>query len=144
MAEQAERTGSGADRLAAVAFGALAAYHLALGLLMAIAPDTFFSEVGPFGPQNDHYIRDTATYNLAIGAVLAVAVARHSWRLPLLALLLIQFALHTINHLVDIDEAEPDWIGVADFVALAVVTVLIAALVARTGRRAGTGNRAAG
>ncbi len=120
------------DSVLAVALGVIGAYHLALGALMAIAPDTFFAEIGPFGVQNDHYIRDTATYNLAAGAVALVAVSRRSWRIPVLVFLVIQFALHSVNHLVDIDEAVPSSVGVFDFVALVVATVLLAVLLVRT------------
>ena len=120
------------DGILAVALVVIGAYHLALGALMVLAPDTFFAEIGPFGTQNDHYIRDVATYNLAAGAVALVAVIRRSWRVPVLVFLVIQFALHSVNHLVDIDEAVPSSVGVFDFVALAVATVLLAVLLART------------
>ncbi len=120
------------DRLLAVGLAALAAYGVVLGVVMVAAPGTFYAEIGPFGPRNDHYIRDTATYNLAAGAVALVAVIRRSWRVPVLVFLVIQFALHSVNHLVDIDEAVPSSVGVFDFVALAVATVLLAVLLART------------
>jgi len=120
------------DGLLAAALIVIGAYQLGLGTLMVFAPDTFFTEIGPFGVQNDHYIRDTATYNLAAGAVALVAVIRRSWRVPVLVFLVIQFALHSVNHLVDIDEAVPSSVGVFDFVALAVATVLLAVLLART------------
>lgn len=121
--------------LVGIGLGLLAAYHLALGVFMAVAPGTFFTELGPFGAQNDHYIRDVATYNLAIGAIALVAILRRSWRVPVLALVLIQFALHAVNHLVDIGEAEPESVGVADFVGLALGTALIAALLVAATRR---------
>ncbi len=114
-------------------------YHLALGLLMVVDPGTFFSEIGPFGTQNDHYIGDLATYNLAAAAVLFAASRLRTWRVPVLAFLLIQFALHSINHLIDIDEATPESVGVADFVGLLVGTGLLAVLlvVARRSTRTG-------
>jgi peptidoglycan/LPS O-acetylase OafA/YrhL len=117
-------------RLLPVGLAALAAYGLALGILMAVAPGTFYAEIGPFGPRNDHYIRDTATFNLALGMVAFVAVRRASWRLPVLAFAVVQFGLHSVNHLVDIDEAEPAWVGPADFAGLVVATLLLALLIA--------------
>lgn len=122
----------------------LAAYgvaHLGLGLLMVLDPGTFFSEIGPFGTRNDHYLGDLATYNLAAAAVLFAAIPLRSWRVPVLALLLIQFALHSINHLIDIDEATPESVGVVDFVSLLVGTALLAVLLVvarRSARAAGT------
>lgn len=102
-----------------------AAYHFAIAALMVFAPHTFFSDIGPFGVQNDHYLRDTATFNLAFGAALAVAVKRPSWRTPVLCCVALQFALHAINHLVDIGDAHPGWLGPADFVSLALSTLLL-------------------
>ena len=64
------------ERTTRILFGALAAYHLALGLLMVVAPKVFFEQIGPFGVRNDHYIRDVATFYLAFGAGLALAVRR--------------------------------------------------------------------
>jgi peptidoglycan/LPS O-acetylase OafA/YrhL len=119
---------AGGSRLVVVGLIAFGVYHVALALFMAVAPGTFFGEVGPFGVQNDHYIRDTATFNLAFGAALLAAVRYRSWRVPVLALVLVQFALHAINHLVDIGEADPEWVGVADFISLTVATALLAGL----------------
>jgi hypothetical protein len=121
------RTAAG-ERALAVGLAVFAAYHLAIGLLMVVAPETFFARIGPFGALNEHYIRDVATYNLAFGAAFVVAVVRPGWRLPVLALATLQFALHTVNHLVDIGEARHEVIGVVDFVSLLVASALLAML----------------
>jgi len=104
---------------------AFAAYHLALALLMAVAPHAFFTDIGPFGARNDHYIRDVATYNAALGVGFVIAVGRLGWRVPMLAITAVQFALHSINHLVDIGNAHPSWNGYFDFFSLAIATVLL-------------------
>lgn len=111
-----------------VAFGL---YQVALALLMVVAPGTFFEEIGPFGVQNDHYIRDNATFGLALGAGALAAVRLPAWRVPVLAVLLLQFGLHTVNHLVDIGEAEPESTGVIDFVLLAGATLVLGGLLRR-------------
>jgi hypothetical protein len=103
-----------------------AVYHLALALFMAVAPHAFFANVGPFGARNDHYIRDTATFNAAIGIGFAIAVRHRSWRVPVLVIAVAQFTLHSINHLVDIDKAHPAWNGYVDFFSLAAATLLLA------------------
>jgi len=102
-----------------------AAYHFVIAALMIFAPHTFFSDIGPFGVQNDHYLRDTATFNLAFGAALAVSVKRPSWRTPVLCCVALQFGLHSINHLADINAAHPGWLGPADFISLALSTLLL-------------------
>ena len=50
---------------------------------------------------------DLATFYLALGAVALVAVRRTSWRVPVLTLALIQYALHSLNHLIDIGDVRP-------------------------------------
>ena len=109
-------------RAAMIAF---AAYHLVLALFMAIAPHAFFTDVGPFGARNDHYVRDVATYNAALGVGFLIAVQRPGWRVPMLAITLVQFALHSVNHLVDIGNAHPAWNGYFDFFSLAIATALL-------------------
>lgn len=116
--------------MSARALGALTALmgatQAGLGLLMVVAPATFFDAIGPFGARNDHYIRDVSTFYLALGAALLVAARRPSWRVPVLALALAQYALHTVNHLVDIGKADPEALGPADAASLAVGAALLA------------------
>jgi hypothetical protein len=110
-------------RLLLIAF---AAGQLVLGLLLWITPSFFYDEIGPFGARNDHYMGDVATFYLALGASALVAVRRESWRVPVLTLALVQYALHSLNHLIDIGESDPAWIGPADFVLLTLGAVLVA------------------
>jgi hypothetical protein len=111
-----------------VGIAAFALYELALAVLMAAFPHFFYANVGPFGSRNDHYIRDTATFSAALGVGLAVSIRARSWRVPMLAITTIQFALHSVNHLVDIERAHPAWNGYFDFFALAAATILVGAL----------------
>lgn len=104
---------------------AFALYHLSAGVLMALDPHDFYTQVGPFGARNDHYIRDVATYNLAFGVALLVASRRRSWRVPLLSCVVVQFALHSLNHLLDIGASHPAWLGPADFISLTLATALL-------------------
>jgi hypothetical protein len=105
---------------------AFAGYHFAVAALMVFAPHTFFASIGPFGVQNDHYLRDTATFNLAFGVCLAIAYRLPSWRTPILFCVTLQFTLHAINHLADIGAAHPHWIGPFDFASLALATAALA------------------
>jgi hypothetical protein len=119
--------GPGMLRLGLVAFGL---YQLAIGLFQAVAPGAFFDAVGPFGARNDHYILDSATFELPLGAMLLLAVRLQSWRVPALAFATAHWALHALNHLVDVGEADPGWVGVFDLVALTLGTAILAWLLA--------------
>lgn len=112
-----------------VGIGIFAVYHVALALFMAVGPHTFYTAVGPFEAFNQHYIRDVATYNAALGVGLAIALRRPAWRVPVLAITTVQFALHSVNHLIDIGKAHPVWTGYFDFFSLAAATLLLAWLV---------------
>jgi len=103
-----------------------AVIQLLLGLALWITPGTFFEEIGPYGTRNDHYMGDLATFYLALGAAALVAVARAGWRVPVLAVALVQYLLHSLNHLIDIGEADPGWLGPANLIALAATTALLA------------------
>jgi len=100
--------------------------QLALGVLMAAGPGTFFDEVGPYSPRNDHYIRDVSSLYLALGAVSLVAWRRPSWRVPVLVFSLLQYALHSINHLLDIGEADPEVLGPVNLASLVATAALLA------------------
>ena len=105
---------------------AFAVGQLVLGLLLWLAPGFFHEEIGPYPPRNDHYMADIATFYLALGAVALASVSRVSWRVPVLALALVQYGLHSVNHLIDIDKAETSWLGPANFVSLLLTTLLLA------------------
>src|SRR5687767_15009526 len=96
-------------------------YQVGIALLMWVAPGTFFDEIGRYGVQNDHYIGDVASFNLAAGIGILLSVNRPSWRVPLLVVGAIWFELHALNHLLDIGEARTDARGILDTVVLALV-----------------------
>jgi hypothetical protein len=104
---------------------AFGAGQLVLGLLLWITPGFFFDEIGPYGVRNDHYMGDLATWYLALGAVTLVSLQRVSWRVPVLALAFIQYALHSVNHLIDVGDAHPEWLGPANLVSLTLTAVLL-------------------
>jgi hypothetical protein len=109
-----------------VGIAAFAVVELTQALFMAIAPHDFYTAIGPFGAFNAHYLRDVASFEGAIGVALLVALRRPSWRIPVLALCTIQFALHSFNHLLDIGDSHPAWTGYFDFISLAAATALLA------------------
>jgi hypothetical protein len=103
--------------------------QIVLGLLLWLAPGFFFDEIGPYGVRNDHYMGDLATWYLALGGVALASVSRVSWRVPVLVLALAQYALHSFNHLLDVDEAHTSWLGPANLVSLLLTTALLAWMV---------------
>lgn len=117
---------SGRPALLELGLIGFAAYHFAIAALMIFAPHTFFADIGPFGTQNDHYLRDTATFELAFGVSLLIAYRRASWRTPILCCVALQFALHALNHLIDIGAAHSDWLGPFDFVSLTLAAAALA------------------
>jgi hypothetical protein len=104
---------------------AFAAVQVALAVMMVLAPHSFYTGVGPFGAYNRHYIRDVATFEAALAFLLLVAVRVPSWRAPALATMAVQYGLHSINHLIDIDTAHTAWLGYADFFSLAGATAIL-------------------
>ena len=113
---------------------AFAAAYLGLAALMVAAPHAFYEDVGPFGVQNDHYLRDVASCYAAFAAALLVAYRRASWRVPVLCCVAAQSGLHALNHLLDIGAAHSAWLGPGDFVSLALATLALAWLARASAR----------
>jgi hypothetical protein len=115
----------------------LAAVQLFLGAFLVIAPGTFVDKLAPYGSgAEDHFLRDVGTFYLAMGAALMLAVRRPSWRVPVLFLVTIQYALHTINHLIDIGGTDPGWLGPFNFFSLLLLTVIAGWVLAGAARLA--------
>jgi hypothetical protein len=106
-----------------------AAIQVLTGTLLWLTPGFFHDEIGPYGVRNDHYLGDLATWYLALGAALVVAVWRTGWRVPVLAVAFLQYALHSVNHLIDVGEAEPEWLGPSNLVSLVLTALLLAWMV---------------
>jgi hypothetical protein len=99
--------------------------QILIGLLLWLTPGFFYDEIGPFGPRNDHYMGDLATFYLALGIAGLLALGRPSWRVPVLSLAVIAYALHSLNHLIDVGDADPSWLGPADLAAVFLGTLVL-------------------
>jgi peptidoglycan/LPS O-acetylase OafA/YrhL len=108
-----------AERTLTTLIVVLAVADLGLGVWMAVWPGSFFRTIGGFGVRTDHYIRDSATWSLALGLALLASVRRRSWRVPLLFLAALQAVLHVANHIADVGNSAPAWVGPVDVVLLA-------------------------
>lgn len=106
----------------------IAAIQLLLGAWMAVSPTNFYESIATFGADNDHFIRDLSTYYIASGLALLVSAARPSWRAPVLFLVTIQYFLHMLNHLLDINDSDSIFLGLFNFFSVAVLTALLAVL----------------
>jgi hypothetical protein len=98
---------------------ALGLTSLAIAAFQTLDPASFVQHIGPFGTASGHYLRDLATWAAAYGACLLVAIARPGWRRPVLAVGIVQGALHVVNHVFDAGSAQPVSTGIADAVLLA-------------------------
>ena len=130
------RTRAGFVELALIVFGV---YGLGLGLFMLFFPGAFFDTIGTFGARNDHYIFDSATFEIPQGLMLLVAVRRVSWRVPALAFATVHWALHSVSHIVDPHHGAGDLIGWLEAGGLVATTVILAFALraAVTGREGG-------
>src|SRR6476469_6531561 len=113
------------DRLAPALLGVLGVSEILLGLWMVLAPRSFFDSIGGFGAFNPHYMRDVATFELAIGIVALLAIRRPSWWPATLAVAALQFGLHAINHIVDVGKADDLAAGIFDAASLTAVALLL-------------------
>ncbi|MGH2761140.1 MAG: hypothetical protein ACRDL4_05175 [Thermoleophilaceae bacterium] len=118
-----------------VLLAAFAAIQVVAGLLLWLAPGFFHDEIGPYGARNDHYMGDLGTWYLALGAAALVAVRRPGWRVPVLVLAFVQYALHSLNHVIDVGEADPSWLGPVNLVLIVLATLLLGGML-RSERRA--------
>jgi hypothetical protein len=113
---------------------ALAAAQLVIGGWLALDPGGFYDALADFGPRSDHALRDTAAFYLAAAVALFLAADRRSWRVPVLALVGLQYGFHSINHLIDVGDADPSWVGWFDLLSLAAVGAFIVFALRAAGR----------
>lgn len=107
------------ERALKAVLGFIAVYHVAMGLLALIAPDTFFEQIGSYGIENSHYVGDVGAFMLAFGVAVGIAVVRPSWRAPILWLGALWYGFHAINHAFDTGEAKSEGRGWGDTLAIA-------------------------
>lgn len=126
--------GAGGGSTVVAGLVAFALVNLAIAAMLTFAPHLFFEDVGPYGAQNDHYMRDLATFYAMFGVAGLIACRRVSWRTPVLCCLAIEYGLHTLNHLADIGAAHTRWLGPANFASLAVATAALVWLARESAR----------
>ena len=95
---------------------------------MFFSPHTFFTTVGAFGSYNRHYERDAATFYFAFALGCGVAAWRPAWRVPVIAMITLQYVIHTFNHALDAGAANNSWAGGVDVASLGLGAIQFAAL----------------
>jgi hypothetical protein len=95
---------------------------------MFASPHSFFETIGAFQSYNRHYERDTASFYLAFGLGSWIAAHRPGWRVPVLAITTLQYAVHSVNHAIDVGRGNNSWAGPVDLVSLSLATIQFAAL----------------
>jgi predicted anti-sigma-YlaC factor YlaD len=111
-----------------VALLIVAATQLGLGALAFLAPGAFYDAIASYPPENAHFLKDVGSWQVALGAAALYAVRRPAWRAPMLGILAIQYTLHAISHLIDVDVPDPAWQGTFALVTQALGAVVLAAL----------------
>jgi hypothetical protein len=117
----------------------LGVLQVASGALALLAPGTFFDEIGRYGVENQHYVGDVGAFVLAFGIAVLVAAQRPAWRIPVLMLGVLWYALHTINHAFDVGDARSDARGIVDTVYIGIGGLLFAYLAWAAGRLQASG-----
>jgi hypothetical protein len=116
-------------------FLAVGTVHVGVGLMMLLAPGPFYEGLATFPPRNDHLVRDVATVYVALGVALVAAARRPAWRGPVLLVAVVQYAIHTANHVYDIGLPVEGWVGPVNAVLLGAGVVLLAVLAWAVSRR---------
>lgn len=97
--------------------------YTATGLVLLLAPEWFFANIGTFPPFNRHYAGDLGSFQLALGGVLLYAV-----RLPLAHASVLGVAaaggtMHALNHALDASRGLGGWDQTLALGVLALVTI---------------------
>lgn len=128
------------ERTLQTVLAVVAAYHVVIGLLALLAPETFFDQVGHYGLENSHYVGDVGAFMLAFGVAVGASVTRPGWRAPLLWLGALWYGFHAINHAFDTGEAKSEGRGWADTLLIAFGAIASAWLARVSERLAGGGS----
>jgi hypothetical protein len=70
-----------------------------------------------------------------------MAASRPGWRVPVLAITTLQYAIHTVNHGIDVNHANNAWAGPFDLISLALATCQFGVLLWLLARRGTAASR---
>jgi hypothetical protein len=98
------------------------------GLLAFFAPSAFYDLIASYEPENDHFVRDLGSWQIGLGLLALLAANRPAIHVPALAVLAVQFTLHTVSHVIDVGAAEAAWQGPFALATQALGAVVLTAL----------------
>lgn len=109
--------------------------QLIVGVWAIVAPESFYDAVATYPPYNDHFLKDVASWNVALGLAALHAARTPSWQRGMCGVLAVLYALHALSHGIDLDQGEPRSASVATLVSQIAGAVVFAALYVRESRR---------
>lgn len=105
-----------------VATGAGAIFFFLSGAWALVNPSSFYDQVAPWPPYNEHLVHDAGVFQLGIGVSLAALVVGMRGTLAVLAGAAAAAVLHVVSHVVDYGEGgrstDPYVLGVVALVLL--------------------------
>jgi predicted anti-sigma-YlaC factor YlaD len=108
--------------------------QLVTGAWLFVSPGSFYDAIATYPPENDHFLKDVGSWNVALGLAAVIAARTPSWQRGMLGVLAVQYTLHAISHGIDVDQADPESMGVFTLVLQAAAAVLFAVLFVRESR----------
>ena len=130
LQEPVPRAGARTDAVTTVLL-VVGASQVLFGLMAFVVPGTFYDVVAAYPPYNEHFLMDVGTWQIALGAIAIYGARRTDWRVGLLALLALQYALPAISHFIHFGDAEKTGHSWFATIALTATAVLLFALLVR-------------
>jgi hypothetical protein len=112
----------------------VAAAQLLPGILAIVAPGVFYDQLGAYPPENHHYIRDVGSWQIGLGLLALAAARRPALRAPVLLALAVQYVLHGVSHVIDVNAPDPAWQGPAALALQVAGAVVLTALAIKESR----------
>lgn len=81
--------------------GIAAVFHLGVGFWAFCAPLSFFTNVGPYQPYNEHFLHDIGAFNLGLGAAAVAGILVTDSLVAVLTALAVGAVMHEIAHITD-------------------------------------------
>jgi hypothetical protein len=115
-------------RTAQAVAGFAAVFYLVLGVWAFAAPRSFFDNVGPYPPYNEHFLHDAGSFMLGLGAAALAALVVSDALVAVLTGIAVGSVVHEVAHIMDRllggHPSDPYTLGA---VALVIVVGLVAA-----------------
>ena len=128
--QEPARANARAD-LVTIALVVVGVTQVATGILALVGPGAFYDLIAGYPPENEHFLVDLGSWQLALGAIALYGARRPYWRTPLLGFLALQYILHTIPHALHVNDSDPEWHGVFGLTAQLFGSLVLAGLFLR-------------